>query len=283
MLLFPGVYRRWLHPSQPVQIRLEPYVPKTEKSWANKFRREEGTTMPHTNGKEYTRYESTKRKPDFFYFDPNQINEADWMRLGVKPQTAQTILKYRSKGGRFRKPEDLKNIWGLSPLLAEQLIPYVRIATEPAFGSKAPERIYPDRVIPTSPVMLDINQSDSAAWEALPGIGPALARRIIRFRNMLGGFYCVDQVAETFGLPDSTFQRIRNRLQCRTPELNKIPVNDASLDQLKQHPYIRFAYARKWDAYRNQHGRFRSREELQQALLMPDSVFAKLEHYLAGP
>lgn len=205
------------------------------------------------------------------------------MRLGVKPQTAQTILKYRSKGGRFRKPEDLKNIWGLSPMLAEQLIPYVRIATEPAFGSKAPERIYPDRVIPTSPVMLDINQSDSAAWEALPGIGPALARRIIRFRNMLGGFYCVDQVAETFGLPDSTFQRIRNRLQCRTPELNKIPVNDASLDQLKQHPYIRFAYARKWDAYRNQHGRFRSREELQQALLMPDSVFAKLEHYLAGP
>lgn len=283
LLCCPFVYRHWIHPPRPLQIRLEPYTPQEEKTtWASSGNNH-AERYRHTNDVKHTSVEREAVKSTLFYFDPNQITAEDWIRLGVKPRTAETIVKYRTKGGRFRQPEDLKKIWGLSPALADQLMPYVRMATEQVVRNIPPGQVMPKRYQPASPAMLNINRSDSAEWEALPGIGPALARRILRFRTMLGGFYSVDQVAETFGLPDSTFQRIRSRLQCNAADLVKISINNASPDQLKQHPYIRFGYARKWEAYRHQHGGIRSREELQQALLMPDSAFGKLMPYLQEP
>jgi DNA uptake protein ComE-like DNA-binding protein len=61
--------------------------------------------------------------------------------------------------------------------------------------------------------IIDINSADTTSFIALPGIGSKLAARIINFRDKLGGFYSVAQVGETFGLPDSTFQKIKQYLK----------------------------------------------------------------------
>lgn len=139
----------------------------------------------------------------YFKFDPNELGEAGWQKLGIRDKTIQTILHYRAKGGRFRKPEDLRKIWGMLPADADRLIPYCRI----------PEISYPAKtslVIAKKPLSkpILINQATAAELETLPGITKSLAGRMIKFRDKLGGFQNLDQVRRTYGLTDSIYQLI---------------------------------------------------------------------------
>jgi len=127
---------------------------------------------------------------------------------------------------------------------------------------------------------LDINLADSAVWSRLPGIGFRLACRIVHFRDRLGGFHSIDQVKETFGLPDSTFQLIRPFLHCGETGVQKINLNMADLEGLQAHPYIRWKLAKEIIQYRAQHGGFKSIAELQQLALLDAENYKKLEPYL---
>jgi competence protein ComEA len=127
---------------------------------------------------------------------------------------------------------------------------------------------------------IDINTADSTAWTTLPGIGPVLAARIIRFRNKLGGFYAISQVKETYGLPDSTFVKIQSSLQLNTVSLNNLDINLLDEQSLAKHPYIRYKLARLIVLYRNNNGPFRSTEELLGIPLVDDSIYRKLEPYI---
>jgi DNA uptake protein ComE-like DNA-binding protein len=130
------------------------------------------------------------------------------------------------------------------------------------------------------PVAIDINEADSAAWCQLPGIGPYYARKIIRFRDRLGGFISVAQVGETFGLPDSTFQRMRAYLRIDQLQPPRLDINQSDAETLARHPYISKSLARVIVAYRNQHGPFTTPESLRAVRLLVDSVYVKLAPYI---
>ena len=100
------------------------------------------------------------------------------------------------------------------------------------------------------------------------------------FSEKLGGFYSVEQIGETYGLPDSTFQKIKGRLQVGG-EIKKMDVNTATKDELKVHPYIRWNLANAIVEYRNQHGVFKSLDELKNIVLIDDVTFNKISHYLS--
>ncbi|OJW34040.1 MAG: hypothetical protein BGO54_05040 [Sphingobacteriales bacterium 46-32] len=213
-------------------------------------------------------------------FDPNTHSEAGWLSFGLSAKTVGTIMKFRQKGGRFRAPEDLRRIYGLHPDQAEQLIPYVQIP-EPASAAtnKFPAKS-PSSFSPSPSTLPDINQADSTAWEALPGIGPKLASRIIKFREALGGFYQVSQVAEVFGLPDSVYQRIRPRLTCQPGQQIRLSLNEAGIEELSRHPYIRRSLASQIIAFRNLHGPFSDLQHLLQLHAMNDSILKRMLPYL---
>lgn len=213
-------------------------------------------------------------------FDPNTFSEAGWLSFGLKPKTVGTILKFREKGGRFRSPEDLRRIYGLHPEQAEQLIPYVQIPASVSipvnnYPAKPSSAFHPS---PSPP--LDINQADSTAWEALPGIGPKLASRIIKFRDVLGGFYQVSQVAEVFGLPDSVYQRILPGLFCKPGQQIRLSVNESNVQELARHPYIRRSLASHIIAYRNIHGSFSAIEQLLNIHALDSLAYARLVPYI---
>ena len=220
-----------------------------------------------------------------FYFDPNTLDEAGWASMGLPERSIRTIAHYRSKGGTFRRKEDLLRIYGLAPALADELLPYVRITStagnkdtgrQPttAFDTRFPFK--GGKRIPE----LNINTADSMQWEALPGIGPVLAARIVKFRDRLGGFYAVAQVRETFGLPDSTFNKIQPYLRLPTVSLKKLDLNQTDEKSLAQHPYIRYKLARLIVLYRSNHGPFRQSEDLLGIPLVDDSIYRKIEHYI---
>ncbi len=217
---------------------------------------------------------------DLFYFDPNTLPGAGWKKLGLTDKTIATIQNYLSKGGKFREPADIKKIWGLHEEMVNQLLPYVKIEQSantaashfPTFEKKE----FPKKTIGS----VDINIADSSTYISLPGIGPGYARRIVKFRDKLGGFYKIEQVAETFGLPDSTFQKIKNYLHVSGENIKKININTTSLDELKEHPYIRYQLANAIIQFRTQHGNFSSVEDIKKIMLVTEEVFEKLSPYL---
>ncbi|RYZ56297.1 MAG: helix-hairpin-helix domain-containing protein [Chitinophagaceae bacterium] len=242
------------------------------------FRRDEtGTAYQYerTSSNSFT-------KGELFAFDPNTITAEEWQRLGLNERTSKTIVKYVSKGGKFYKPEDLQKIWGMPEGFYERVKDYVQITSVqktsyPQAENNRPAFVREER----KPILININEADTAAFISLPGIGAKLSARILSFREKLGGFYSVEQVGETYGLPDSTFQKIKGRLQVDEDRIRKINVNTATKDELKLHPYIRWQLANAIVEYRNQHGVFKSLEELKNIVLIDEGVFEKIRHYLS--
>lgn len=212
-------------------------------------------------------------------FDPNQINSNEWQAMGVSEKTASTIQHYLSKGGRFNKPEDLRKIWGLPPGLADKLIPYVHIDRLDQKITTTAQQTDRFSISNRTQQKISINTADSAAWEALPGIGPVLASRIVAYRNRLGGFYTADQLTDVYGLKDSLFQQLKDRLAC-DGSTTKIDLNKASEQELQQHPYIGKKLALIFKNYRNQHGSFKSLEDIQNIVALDEISCKKISHYL---
>lgn len=232
-----------------------------------------------------TENETSASNRNLFYFDPNTLSADQWQRLGVKEKTIVTIKNYLSKGGVFRKPEDLQKIYGLSRQQYNLLAPYIRIETSADdYRSKGLEKGKNDAAYAFRNSahfnVIDINTADTTALISLPGIGSKLATRIISFREKLGGFYSVDQIGEIYGLRDSVFQKIKPYLQCHSNGVKKININSATKDELKAHSYIRWNIANAIVEYRNQHGPFTSLDDLKKINAIDSTMRSKIIHYL---
>lgn len=212
---------------------------------------------------------------ELFRFDPNTLPAEGWAKLGLPQRTIKTLINYRNKGGHFYKPEDLQKIWGLPPSFYQRVAPYIDIETTTNNTNflKTPY-VKKEKKIEA----VAVNTADTTALIALPGIGSKLAQRIINFRDKLGGFYSVDQVGETYGLPDSTFQQLKPYLQVHG-DLKKLNLNTATKEDLKTHPYIRWNIANAIVAYRAQHGAFKNIEELKNIMLIDEATFEKMKNY----
>lgn len=230
-----------------------------------------------------------------FFFDPNTATQQELQQLGLHPKAAMNIINYRTKGGRFNAPEDLKKIYALHPAMAEKLIPFVKISLQGANLAKKQEeelslplqpakeeRHYAykvkEMVSLTSP--LDINLADSFSLTLLPGIGAKRAGAICRYREKLGGFASFEQIAETYGLPDSVYEAILPYITLGNGPANKISINQATENTLKQHPYIGWKMAKIIIAYREQHGSFGSVDDLLKIYAVKKDWLDKVKPYL---
>ena len=188
------------------------------------------------------------------------------------------MQNYIAKGGKFYKPEDIGKIWGLHEDKVKRLLPYVQIQDnypqKKLFETKTFEK---SKYITT---IIDINTADTTLLIELPGIGSKLSQRIINFRDRLGGFYKVEQIGETYGLPDSTFQKIKARFSIRNSSIHQININTASIDEMKVHPYLRYAIANAIVQYRLQHGNYAVVDDLKKIMIITEEVFNKAVPYL---
>jgi competence protein ComEA len=220
-----------------------------------------------------------------FYFDPNTLSADGWRKLRIREKTINVIHNYLSKGGHFKKPDDLKKIYGIQPADFARLQPYIQILTKSAISlTDKPNAEFSKRSSQVGNRTYDlvaINTADTTALIALPGIGSKLAARIINFRDKLGGFYSINQVGETYGLADSTFQKIKPWLKLENVSLKKIKINAATKDEMKSHPYLKWTLANAIVEYRNQHGRFSSIEDLKNVGAITEEILAKIKPYIS--
>lgn len=137
------------------------------------------------------------------------------------------------------------------------------------------QRFFPKR----KPLTVDINTADTLTLQLLHGIGPAYARRIVKYRNRLGGFVAKEQILEVYGMTPELYHHIETHLTI-SDSITRININQIGLKQLVKHPYIDYYQARDVIAYRNKGHRYNSCDDLRLVISMDDSTIARLCPYL---
>lgn len=238
--------------------------------------------------------DSFPRPTRLFTFDPNTATPDELQELGIPKFLALRIEKYRQKGGKFRRREDLQKIYDFPPALFVKLDAYISL---PGNGQKpgdtrtnfeeSPAREFaspPARETRTytrpTPSAFDINTADTAQLATLRGIGSKLSARIVKFRDALGGFHSAEQYSEVFGLDSLALSELRKYGRVQTAP-KKININTATIEDLNRHPYFR---NRKLNEvlvrYREQHGSYTSPESLKAVRILDDATLRKWEPYL---
>lgn len=247
---------------------------------------------PTYSSKNYANYpsktpESPRPLPEPFPFDPNIATVQQLQALGMPTFIAERIEKYRSKGGKFRKKEDLQRIYGLQPTLYQRLEPYIslpapseRNATTAASAPTSSFSPPPAFAKKAAPAPFDINTADTTQLIRLKGIGSKLAARIVKFRDGLGGFISVTQYNEIFGLDSVALSELNHWAAVRTPA-QKININTASAEDIDRHPYISKRQAEIIVRYREQHGAYKSAQELLNIKILDEKLVSKIAPYLA--
>lgn len=214
-----------------------------------------------------------------FLFDPNTINIDDWQRLGLSFKQSTAILKYLAKGGRFRKVEDLKKMYTITEKMYTKLYPYVRIESK---NEIKPVKSFNNRieyVVPKGKI-IEINGADSIALIQIKGIGASFAKRIMKYRERVGGFYKKEQLLEVFGLDSAKFDEIKNQISVNTSDLKLININTAQLEDFKGHPYIRYKQVNAIIEYRKQHGNYSNIADLNKVAILNQETVERLAPYL---
>jgi len=129
--------------------------------------------------------------------------------------------------------------------------------------------------------VIEINTSDTLQLMKIPGIGAAYAKRITSYRNLLGGYYRQEQLQEVYGMYEELYEKIIPYLQTDSDAITPIPVNTASLDKLKAHPYINFYQAKAIIEIRKKKGKLENINELYLLEEFTVEDLERIKHYLA--
>lgn len=204
----------------------------------------------------------------YFNFNPNTLSTDSLILLGIPAKVAERMDNYRVKGGVFRVKDDVKKVYGLNDELFLNLEAYIDL---------------PDS-IPKSSVKnqaIDINKANAEFLKLQPGIGNVLAGRIIKYRDLLGGFVNLDQLDEVYGLEGSTLKNLKKRAYI-SPDFvpRKIMVNSESVKTMQSHPYITALLADDIIRFRELNGVIESEKLLVSFKSVDKDKFERLILYL---
>ena len=128
---------------------------------------------------------------------------------------------------------------------------------------------------------VDLNRGDTFDFQELRGIGPAYARRIVAYRERLGGFVDKAQLLEVWGVDSALYARIAPSLELSTAPVRRLNINSLSVQELKQHPYLDYYQAKEIVRHRERYGAFQSPADLRKVNLLDAETCARLIPYVS--
>jgi len=129
-------------------------------------------------------------------------------------------------------------------------------------------------------VVIELNSADSAKLTELKGIGPAFARRIVNYRNRLGGFISKDQLKEVYGMDDDRFAEMQAQVSVDPSHIQKIHINKVDFEGLKHFAYLSFKQMNAIVQFREQHGDYTSINDMRNIAILNDEILRKIEPYI---
>jgi len=222
--------------------------------------------------------ESTKLGK-YFFFDPNTVTLEELVQLGLSVKQANVIEKYRGKGGKFHTPEEFSKVYVIDSSLFRKLKPWIRINritinSQPKIKKDTSSKI--DKI----PIQIELNSTDTIELIKIKGIGKAFARRIIAYRNLLGGYVDIHQLVEVYGIKQELINRIGPSINIDSSKIKLININLATYEELKKHPYLTDYQAKAIIFYRSKVGNIKNTQELLTNKILPSDKYKTLKSYL---
>ena len=231
----------------------------------------------------------SKKPINHHYFNPNEVSYSVLQSLGFSDKIANRIINYREKGGSFKIKKDLYKIYDVDSSLVDELYTYIEL---PESSSKATTRKtiakkieirpkYIARVTPADLPVFNINTADTATLQTIKGIGSILSKRIIDFRNNLGGYLDADQLYEVYNLDSMVVESLIAKMYIEDEFIpSKLAINKVEIKELAGHPYLSWQQARLIIAYRNQHGDYKSQQDLLNVYGVEQNDVERIDSYL---
>ena len=216
-------------------------------------------------------------------FDPNTADSSTLVHLGLKPWQAKNMLKYRAAGGKYRKAEDMRRLYGMTDSMYHALEPYIRIAVEDTVDSVKVDTMRVDSLVrwkcEKKDTILNIRTADTTELKMIRGIGSYRARQIVRYREQLGGFVRVEQVLEAKGM-EQLADSVLHSFVLDSVVVNTMNINKVSVQRLSKHPYLRFEQAKAIYELRRKYVRLDSIGQLRELDCLSEETIQKLTPYL---
>lgn len=240
--------------------------PKDQKEFEEEYRKFMASVQEVKQNKYYSgdfRTSYSEREITLAPFDPNTADSLTFLHLGLPSWMVKNILRYRSKQGRFRRPEDFKKIYGLTEKQFQTLRPYIciaeRVPQKDTIQLLSEFKVKHDSLFKYPPgTILELNKADTAELKKIPGIGSGIARMIVNYRTRLGGFSRIEQLQEIH----LKAEKLRAWFAIDKSLIHPINLNKASIERLMHHPYLNFYQAKVIVEYRKNRGKLNSFKEL---------------------
>jgi competence protein ComEA len=225
-----------------------------------------------------------------FTIDPNLLTEEEWLKAGLNSYVARNIIRYREKGGKFKSVKDVKRIYGMEEEWFSAVEPFIVIKTE----SSNPEHDKSDSThslyiskedyktskTPKIPIHIELNSADTNNLDSCTGIGPSFARRIISYRELLGGYYNPDQLLEVKGMDTARYLQFQSEVYADPALIRKIDLNTVTFKEMLRHPYFEYYLVKAIINYRDKNKRIDSVGQLKSLPEIYPELFQKISPYL---
>lgn len=201
-----------------------------------------------------------------------------YIRLPDREDHQRTFSENRSLPEKSQKNDSLikENQYGV----AEQYAHEPGMSAHKGRNESAGPDLHRERPSAFEPPTVQLNKADTTDLQKLRGIGPVFSRRIVRYRELLGGYYCSSQLLEVFGMDTTRFESISKHMETDTLSIRTININEASFGDLVRHPYIEQPVASAILSMRDQHGPFECKSHIRNSYLVDDELWEKIRLYV---
>jgi len=271
-IVYTPRFLAWAKPSQKLKLTYTQLV-QVERLNSNKLRAD------YQRKNKFVKKSKFKRPQK--KFNPNDYSKDDWMRLGLSEKQVNVILKFTKRG--LQSNDDLKKIFVISEplffLIKDSTFYPENVFTKKAQenstflnknGEKATEKI----------ILVELNTADVNELESVPGIGLFFAKMILKKRTELGGFLSKEQLLEVYKMEGEKYLEIEKYFRVNPEIISKMNINEATIDELRNHPYIEYKVANSIVKMRQQKGAYKSIDELKESVLINRELFQKLKPYV---
>ena len=230
-------------------------------------------------------------------FDPNTVDSASLVALGLQPYQAHAWVRYREAGGLFYEPQDIQRLYTLSERDIERLMPKVKIraAAHVHRNNYHREQNYADKRNETTPsttsqttkettyvpkfdkpTKVEVNTADTNLLKRIPGIGSNIARWIVERRDKLGGFYSLEQLLEVKHVDPSMLEWFTVDIS----QIRHVRLREMTFAEMSRFPYIGYDKAKAISNYQRIYGPITSEEQLRSTHIFTDEELEKLKNYI---
>lgn len=267
LIIYTPRFLSWANPPDNLELTFSE-ITKVEQLTSNKARAE------FQRKNKFVKKSKFQRPPK--KFDPNEYSKEDWMKLGLSEKQVKVIFSFTKN--RLRSNDDLKKIF----VISEPLYQLIKDSTYyPVFEKDTEKKQFLTPTVEKKEIKaLELNTADMSELQTIPGIGEFFAKMIIKKRTELGGFVSKQQLLEVYKMEIDKFNEIEKYFKVNPEIVSKLNINEATIEELRKHPYIDYKVANSIFKMRQQKGSYKSIEELNESVLINVELFQKLKPYV---